>query len=233
MKQKRIAGALGLAGAVIFAAAAVTSIPMFERGAYSPFNCFVSELGAYTGASITFSSALVFNIGLMLSGVLFGVFMVMSGLRGETVLDTALSFFGVLTGILMAAQGLISLNFYTYHYFIASAFFVSLFIMCALYIVSNMVLRNRWSKPVPTIAAFLAGAAAALSAGYMITGGLTQVFEQDASGIGRLSFIPFAAVGWAAFTLFVVFIAAVSAGMPAKKKPDNADPSSGPKKKNR
>lgn len=218
MRSKRIAGMLGLACVAIFTAAAVISALMFENGVYSPQNCFVTELGFYAGAFPAASSALVFNTGLMLSGILFGAFMIANGLRGETLLNTAVSFFGVLTGILMAAGGLFSLNFYTYHYILASAFFVSLFIMCALYIVSKMLSEDRRSAPAQTAAAFLTGAAAALSAIYMITGGMAQVFAEDALGIGRANVIPFAIIGWAAYALLLALIAAASIRMLAEKK---------------
>lgn len=231
MRSKKIAGALGLACAAVFTAAAVVSALMFENGAYSPKNCFVTELGRYAGAFLAASPALVFNAGLMLSGILFGVFMVMNGLRREALLNTAASFFGVLSGILMAAGGLFSLNFYTYHYILASAFFVSLFIMCALHLVSRMLAKDRWSAPAQTIAAFLTGAAAALSAVYMITGGMAQVFAEDALGIGRANVIPFAIIGWAAYTLLLVFTAILSVRMLAEKEEADSSAGSGNGKK--
>ncbi len=229
MRQKRLAGIIGLAGAAVFIAAAVISILIFERGSYSPMNCFVTELGIYTGASVTFSSALIFNIGLMVSGMLLGIFMVISGLRGETLLDTAVSFFGVLSGMLMAGEGLISLNYYTFHYALSSAFFVSLFIMCALYILSKIVTGSLRIAAAQTITALLTGAAAALSAGYMITGGMAQVLAEDFAGIGRANVIPFAAIGWAAYALFTVFIAVLSIRMfetDINSKPEPVSPGS-------
>jgi hypothetical protein len=135
----------------------------------------------------------------------------------------------------MAAKGLFSLNFYTYHYILASAFFVSLFIMCALYIISKKLSGNFWSTPVQTIAAFLTDAAAALSAGYMITGGMAQVFAEDALGIGRANLIPFAIIGWAAYAMFLLFIAALSINMLFVKikpiKQESASSDSGDRKK--
>lgn len=225
MKQRRAAGIFGLAGVIIFAAGAVISILTFERGIYSPANCFVTELGLYTGGFMTASSALVFNIGLILSGVLLGLFMFIYGFSNEAPLHTAVSFFGVLSGILMAAQGLFSLNFYTYHYILASAFFVSLVIMCVLYIIAKKFSGNRLSMSAQTIASFLTGAAAALSAGYMITGGMAQVFEEDALGIGRVNLIPFAVIGWAAYAMFLFFIAAYSIRILfEKEKPIKEEP---------
>lgn len=226
MKSKKTAGIIGLAGMGIFIAAAAASMLTFERGAYSPLNCFVTELGLYPGGFMAASSALVFNIGLMLFGILFCIFMVMYGLRGDAPLNIAVSFFGVLTGILLTAEGLFSLNFYSYHYILASAFFVSLLIMCALFIVSKLLSASRRSALAQTIAAFLTAIAAALSAYFMITGGMAQVFTEDALGIGRVNVIPFAAVGWAAYALLLVFTAAVSIHMLADERP--AKPESAP-----
>jgi len=226
MKQKSLAGIIGLAGAAVFITSVVISILMFERGTYSPVNCFTTELGIYAGASVTFSSALVFNIGLILSGLAFSVFMVMYGLRGETLLDTAVSFFGVLSGMLMAGEGLFSLNFFTFHCVLSSAFFVTLFIMCVLYVVSKTVSGSRRPVTVQTLAALLTGVAAALSAMYMITGGMSQIFAEDTLGIGRLSVIPFAIIGWAAYALFLIFIAAAAARMLEKEKPSKPEPAS-------
>jgi hypothetical protein len=62
----------------------------------------------------------------------------------------------------------------------------------------------------------------------MISGGMAQVFTEDALGIGRVNVIPFAAVGWAAYILFLVFTAAVSIRMLADERPANPEPAPSP-----
>lgn len=215
MKSKRIAGMLGLAGVLIFIAAAAVSIITFEDGAFSPLSGFVSDLGYYTGGYMSASSALVFNLGLIISGLCFGIFIIIYGLRSDAPFRTAVSFFGALTGLLMAAEGLFTLNYYRYHYILASSFFVSLLIMCVLFIVSKIKSGVKGGL-FETIAALLAGIASALSAVYMITGGMAQVFSEDALGIGRANVIPFAATAWAAYALLLVFTATLSFRMLAQ-----------------
>ena len=203
---KKIAGILGLAGTFILIVAIIISITSFEDGVYSLTNCFVAELGLYGSGYFTISSALIFNLGLIISGLLFAVFFVMHVLKDETLIHTAFGFFGALTGVLMAAQGVFSLNYPQYHYIVTAAFFITGFITCALYIFMQMRSRDRSSLGFANaIVAFFAGAASVVFAGYTLAGGMMQVFEENMVA-ARPSVLPFAIVEWAAYLFIVVFL---------------------------
>lgn len=213
MKQRP--GIFGLASAAIFVVATVISALAFEGGAYSPLNCYVTELGAYTGGYMAASPALVFNIGCILSGLLLAAFMLLCGVHNGGALHTAAGFFGVACGVLLAAQGVITLNYPSFHIMLSSAFFVSALLMCSLVAAANFKSGGRW--PVRLLAP-LTAAATAVCAFYVITGGVSRVLAEDLSA-ARILFMPFAAVQWAAYVLLLALIVLLSAKTMAKEKP--------------
>lgn len=213
MKQRP--GILGLASAALFAIVAVISALTFENGAYSPLNCFVTELGAYPEGYMAVSPALAFNIGLILCGLLLGAFMLLYGIRNAGVLHTASSFFGVACGVLLAAQGVITLNYPSFHIILSAAFFVSALLMCALLAAANFRTGGFWPVRILTP---LTGAASAICATYVISGGVSSVFAEDLLA-ARILFMPFAALQWVSYLLFFALIVLMSAKMMAKEKP--------------
>ncbi len=209
MSQKRIFGTLGIAGAALLLVAIVISIIAFEDGAFSPLNGFFSELGLYTGGYFSASTALIFNIGMILFGLALCASMVFWGIRQNSWGFGAVSFFGILTGILSAALAIFSLNFSKYHYAVAAAFSIALFLFGTSYIIASMITGRR--SIAPLLVAFFTAVCSALFAGYVITGGMTQVFVEDASMVGRLAFMPFAFLGWAALLLMIALQVLLSA----------------------
>ena len=201
MNQRRLYGTIGIAGAALLLVAIVISIIVFEDGAFSPLNGFFSELGLYTGGYFSASAALFFNIGMILFGLALCASMVFWGIRQNSWSFGAVSFFGILTGVLSVALAIFSLNFSKYHYTVVAAFSVALFLFGVSYIIASIVTGRR--SIAPLLVAFFTAVCSALFAGYVITGGMTQVFIEDASQVGRLAFMPFAFLGWAALLLMI------------------------------
>lgn len=206
-RTKFTAGISGILSVLIFGIATAVSIVRFSGGVYSPLNCFVTELGFYTknpGSSVS-----VFNAGLIVSGLILCVFMILLGVHKSNSIYTAASFFGVLSGAFLSAQGIFTLN-YKYHYFILIDFLASVFITCVLFIIAEMLLEKKRGRVLRNIITFFAGITSILFCGFVFTNGLAEVFYEDSMGVGRFKFIPFAAIGWAAYILFFLFILIIS-----------------------
>lgn len=203
--SKKFFGIAGISSVVIFLAATIISIVGFENGAYSPASCFVGELGLFSGVFFSGSVAMFFNIGLIAAGLLFCVFMVHFGISKNSGIWAATSFFGVIVGVLIAAQGFFSLNYTQYHLIISTAFFAAMFVLCALFVIAAM--RDNSTGLIKIILAFVAGILSAIFAGFMITGGMARVFAQDAAGVGRLNLNPFTLIEWAVFLALFALIA--------------------------
>jgi len=219
MKKNRAFGLLGIAGVGVCVILLVVAIMLFEDGAYSPLGCFVSELGLYTAGYFTMSSALFYNIGTILAGAAIAVFMVYYGISKDTWTDAAFSFFGMLTGVLLIAQGVYTLNYAHYHIYGLIALFFSVFAMCAIYIVTRFVGSGIQNASLATlIVAFFAGCTSIAFAIFTLTGGVTQVFAEDAAEVGRLAVMPFAIIEWAALLLMFAFIVLLAVRMLPKTK---------------
>jgi len=200
MNQNKLFGTIGIAGAALLLAGIVIAIVTFENGAFSPLNGFYSELGQYPGSYLGASSALIFNISMALFGLAFCFFAVYWGIRQNSWAFGAAGFFGILTGVLAIAQAIFSLDYARYHYIAVAAFSAAAFLFSAVYIVASLV-TGRHDNIAAVLVAFFAAICNAVFAGYVITGGMTQVFVEDASQVGRLSFMPFAIIGWLALLL--------------------------------
>ncbi|MDD5016828.1 MAG: hypothetical protein PHO15_01860 [Eubacteriales bacterium] len=217
-KNRQIFGILGIGGVGIFLIAVIISIIGFEDGVYSPAHCFVSELGLYTGGYFALSSALAFNLGLIVSGFIICAFMFFYGLQQDTLLNAALSFTGILSGVLIAAQGIYTLNYAQYHYIVTTAYFISIFVICALYIVAEMLGGGQKKSGLAAlIVAFLSGITSAVFAGYMLSGGMAKVFAEDAEA-ARLNVMRFAVIEWASYLLTFALIAMLAISMLRDKK---------------
>ncbi len=218
MKKQRIIGIIGITGISLCLVLLIISAMTFEDGVYSPLSCFVTELGLYTRGYFTISSALLYNIGTIIAGVTIAAFMLLTGISKRAWIDASVSFFGILSGILLAAQGIYTLNYAQYHSIALIAFFISVFVMCALYIISQ--LKN--TSLAAILVAFVAGCTSAAFAVYELLGGMGRVFAEDASEVGRLNVMPFAIIEWAALLLTLVFIILLAARTMAtrgKKEP--------------
>lgn len=211
IRIKRFFGMLGIAAAVVLMGAAITAIVCGNDG-FTPLNAFYNELGLFSGGYFVPSFALLFNLSFVLFGLVFGALMVIDALAKNTASSTALGFFGALTGVLAMAQGLFTLNFSQYHYMASIAFFISVFVLCALYVVVKLTERGK--KPVLSIvAAVCTCAAGAAYAWYMLSGGMSAFFVEDASLTSRAELVPFAPVGWVALALFLAFAVLYSIAM--------------------
>jgi len=209
MNQNKLFGTIGIAGAALLLVGVVIAIITFENGAFSLLNGFYSELGQYPGAYMGGSSALIFNVLMALFGLFMCVFMVFWGIRQDSWPFGAAAFFGILTGVLAAAQAIFTLDYARYHYIVVSAFTVSAFLFGAAYIIAALA-TGRDGSIAPVLVAFFTAICSAVYAGFVISGGMTQVFVEDASQIGRLTFIPFAVVGWLMLLLVMALLVLLS-----------------------
>jgi len=200
-KPSKIISIVGLCGAALFLAGVILAIALFDRGAYSPASSFVTELGQYKNGYLSASSAIWFNIGIVIFGLTFGLLMVWRGSRGETTLHAAVGLSGALTGVLMAAQGIFTLDFPQYHYIVAAAFYLSAAVFCALQIALWLTVRRSERFGLALLIVFFAAGALCLASGiFTATGGFAQVLLENISGAGRLLFVPFALIGWLAIS---------------------------------
>ncbi len=205
-KTLKVFGIAGLSGAGLLLIGIIMAIAGFESGVYSPLSCFITELGMYTNGYFTATSALFFNIGVIVFGLAFGLFMLWRGNSYGSAMYAAIGFLGALTGVLAAAQGIFTLNYSQYHYIVVSVFYFSAAAFCAVQIVAW--LRGGRSERFGLgllILAFAAGALSLASAVFTVTGGMARVFIEDISGAGRLLFIPFAVIGWLAVLALCAF----------------------------
>lgn len=206
---KHIFGILGIAASVILLGAAVAAVIM--NGA-SPLNTFYNEFGLFSGGYFVLATPLLFNLALVLFGLIFAACMVIDALAINTTRSTILGFFGALTGVLMAAQGIFTLNISQYHYIVSSAFYASAFVLCVLYIVFKF-LDGGFKPSASVIVAACAGIAGAVYVWYMLSGSMSSFFVDDASLASRASLVPFALVGWGAMALFIAFTVLYSIGL--------------------
>lgn len=201
---KRIFSILVFAAAAILLGAAIVAIVTY-KGGFSPLNSFFNELGIFSGGYFAASFSLLFNLSLILFGLVFGVLMVLDGIEKATIQSTALGFFGALTGVLTMAQGIFTLNISQYHYIASAAFCISAFVLCALYVIFAFLKRGR-KRIAELIVAGCAGAASAVYAWFILSGSMSRFFVEDASLASRTGIMPFALVGWAAMALFMAFV---------------------------
>jgi hypothetical protein len=201
---KRITGIAVLAAAALLLCAAIAAA-VFYKGGFSPLNGFINELGLFSGGYFAASFALLFNLSLILFGLAFGALMVLDGLEKATIQSTALGFFGALTGVLTMAQGIFTLNISQFHYIVSAAFYISAFVLCALYVVFTLMGRGH-KRIAPLAMAGCAGAVSAVYAWYILSGSMSQFLVEDASLTSRTGILPFALIGWASMALFMAFI---------------------------
>jgi hypothetical membrane protein len=202
MRTRRKAGIIGIAGVVMLLICAVISAAAYEDGPFSPANRFITELGYYNHGYFVLSPAFIFNMGMILSGLLLCIFSVMYGIRRGTPPDTAAGFFGVTTGILLSAQGLVTLNYSKYHLLISGAFFASVFLMCLFNVISQV--RYSDSSITALIFSFLAGAASVLSSVYIFIGGLNTTFQAGAAYADRADIMPCAIMQWGVYVMLLL-----------------------------
>lgn len=206
-KQKLIFGGIGALGVLAFLAVAIVSILGHES--FSLLNSFAGELGKYPAGYLASSPALLFNIALIASGLLICVFFLGYGFQKGSILHTAASFFGILTGVLIMAQGIFTLNFAGPHYIFTVMLFAAAFFTAALYITASIVTREIDLAGI--IVAFVCWAASAVFALFVQLGDLPILLSAPFET--RAQLIPFAVIEWAAIVLIFAFAALLSAKM--------------------
>ena len=209
-KTKLIFAGLGAFGVFAFIVLGVIAVLMHES--FSVLNSFVGELGKYPSGYLGFSPAFLFNIGLAFSGLTTAAFFVWYGLDKQSILETALSFFGILTGALIAAQGVFTLNNVSAHYIFTTILFASAFITGALYVVTSLLPGSFGKASLAAIlTAFAAAASGAVFAVFVQIGNMPYLLGVPFAV--RINVIPFAIVEWAALLLLFAFVAMLSVKM--------------------
>ncbi len=201
---KRICGFLAFGATAVLLIAIIVAI-LTDKNNFSPLNSFFNELGLFSGGYFAASSPLLFNLSLVFFGLVFGALLVLDGLEKATIQSTVLGFLGALTGVLTMAQGIFTLNISQYHYIATAAFCISVFVLCALYVIFSLLKQER-KRIAPIIVAGCAGGAGGVYAWYILSGSLSQFLVEDASLTSRAGILPFALFGWAAIALLMVFI---------------------------
>jgi hypothetical membrane protein len=118
----RIGPAAGLIGSLLVAIATVVTALAYSGSQgqpYWPLNHWVSELGQVGVSEL----AAVFNIGLVVVGVCFGIFMLCLGLARRTPLALLYAPLGAVAGISGALVGVFPMNNLDMHGIVALAFF--------------------------------------------------------------------------------------------------------------
>jgi hypothetical membrane protein len=118
----RIAPFAGLIGGAVLAITSIVTAIAYEGRAgegYSPFNHFVSELGEVGVSSL----ATVFNIGLMIAGPCFVLFMVGLALSRSGGIRYAYGILGGISGFAGFFVGIFPMNDGTIHGVVAGTFF--------------------------------------------------------------------------------------------------------------
>jgi len=112
----------GLAGGVLIVCVSVITALVYHgtKGElYSPFNHFISELGQRAVSQL----APLFNIGLMIGGVLFALFMLGLGRYIKKFYAYIAAGLGVITGIACSLVGVFPMNNMHIHVPVAMVFF--------------------------------------------------------------------------------------------------------------
>jgi hypothetical protein len=200
-RSKLSFGFIGIAAMLVLLV--ITLISIFRHETYSLLNGFITELGKYPGAYMGSTNELVFNIGLVASGLLLCLFMVGFGIVKRNSWFVATSFFGVITGVLIAAQGVITLNVPAYHYLFTFALFISAAVMSVLIIVATLAGEQfTISRIADILVATAAAVASIIFAVFVQIGNMPQILSVPLEK--RIAVIPFTIIGWAALLLIFV-----------------------------
>ena len=194
----------GSAVAILTSLVTAFAYPVLSHDTYSPLNHFISELGRY-GVSTT---AILFNIGLMITGVLFLGFMVGLGLTIATPTGWVATVAGCITALGCSAVGVFPMNHLPTHLAAANTFFYGGLVTMALF--SFAVAFDR-KRPLSRGTAFIGLIAAVVFAAFLFypafagsqsTAGVNQdplmVHRPELWGLAVLEWLVFVAViGWA------------------------------------
>lgn len=139
---------IGFAGSVFFLAAAVVAGLAYTGTAgqgFSPLNHWVSELGEVGVSAL----AVVFNVGLIVGGLAFALFMAALGLLRRSRLAWTYATIGVTAGVSCALVGIFPMNQRAIHIVFALGFFVLGWVAVALASI------DVWRRPDPRFAGWL------------------------------------------------------------------------------
>ena len=206
--DRKLFGIIGIAGAGLCAAGVALAAVVMN---FTPLDGFISQLGMASGRAITLPYALFYKIGISIFGLSFGVYWVYRGLTQSTWKQTILGFLGALTGLLAVAKALFTLNYVPHHYYVLGAFYASVFVLAAVYIVSQLLWEQNKNYAC-LIVGGLAGLCGAACAVYTFMGGMSNALTQSISQTGG-GIEPFAVFGWGVLPLLLAFSVLLCVGL--------------------
>ncbi len=139
---------IGFIGSLFFIVASIVAGLAYSGSAgqgYSPLNHWVSELGEIGVSAL----ALVFNVGLIVGGVAFALFMAALGLLRRSRLGWVYAAIGFVAGISCALVGVFPMNQRSIHIVVALGFFGLGWVAVAL------ASFDIWRRPDPRFARWL------------------------------------------------------------------------------
>ena len=214
-KSKLAIGIIGIAATVVFLVIAIISIA--GNKSFSLLNSFVTELGKYPAGYLASAQQLTFNIGLVMSGLLVSVFMIGYGILKREKMFVFTAFFGVLTGVLIAAQGVITLNVASVQYIFTFMLFVSAALTCAMFIVSSLLADKLAQISLASVlVAFAAGVVSIIFAVFVQIGNIPRILSVPFEL--RITLIPFTMIEWAALLLIFAFVTLLGVKMVMNKE---------------
>lgn len=181
----RFTALAGLAGAAILLLASVIPAVPYQgtRGeAYSPLNHFISELGQRGVSEL----AAVFNGGLIVGGIVVGLFMLGMGIRVGTRLGRVAGIVGTLAALACTGVGMVPMNDLPKHAAVAMAFFYLTLLTVALFSAAIALAPHR---PLPRILA-LPGLAPFAALVLFLTTPIPDEIKQQVRQGGLLNFDP-------------------------------------------
>jgi MFS family permease len=203
-KSKLSFGFIGIASTAVFLV--LTIITIILHDSFSLLNSFITELGKYPATYLESTHALIFNLGLVIGGLLLSTFMIIYGIKKNTPLFVATSLLGVMTGVLIAAHGVITLNVAASHYVFSFFLFVSAALTCVLFIISTLRADGfEKSNLADILVAFASAVISIIFAVFIQIGNMPQILNVPIPD--RIAVIPFTIIGWVALLLIFAFAA--------------------------
>jgi hypothetical membrane protein len=194
-KRFPLYGLLASAIGLVFILAPMVPYQGTEGESFSIFTHYVSELGEL-GVSVW---APVFNIGMILAGLMFIPFFIGLGLYLDNVLAKIGAIGGVYSAISIVLVGIFPMNYLTEHYIVAMSFFFSGMIMVFIWAIAIAIQKE------PRIPKYF-------SVGGLINGIIFAAFllVRGDEGPGRPEFSLTTTLEWSIYFAIVGYLLAIA-----------------------
>lgn len=199
---------IGSSVAVVCSVATAFAYPIEAHDTYSPLNHFISELGRY-GVSTT---AALFNVGLMVTGMFFLLFVLGLGLKIATPLAWAATVAGSIAAAACSAVGVFPMNHLGSHLVAAYSFFYGGLLTMVLF---SLAVGLDSGKSLPRGTAFIGSAAAVVFALFLFHPAFTRgshpgTMDFDPLKVHRPPVWDLAVLEWLVFVAVIGWAVAVA-----------------------